>query len=82
MIEHFDKKEIRYVDYEDIHRHTTIGQMIEYLGDKWFEEIRFSGDPEGLVMLDDSFDDIYYMGNKGLCDALWEAVKEVLKTQK
>lgn len=34
MIEHFDKKEIKNVDYEDIHRHTTIGQMIEFINSK------------------------------------------------
>ena len=47
----------------------NIGQMIEFLDEKWLEIL---GDWSGS-------DCDYFPDNKELCDALWEAVKEVLK---
>lgn len=44
-----------------------IGQMIEFLGDDWYED---------LIKID--FDTLKGNQNK-LCDALWKAVKDKLK---
>lgn len=50
----------------------SIGQMIEFLGDDWFEEVAdiigYGGDAH-----------IEGVSNKELCDLLWSACKEVLK---
>lgn len=58
----------------------SIGQMIEFLGKRWIEYIRYVYDPKNeLYKLEDSFDDIYIPNYEKLCDELWEAVKEVLE---
>ncbi len=68
-----------YNSKENICNTLTIGRMIELLGDGWIEEIRYVTDTPDVRKLSDSFDDIYFPRNSFLCDALWEAVKEVLE---
>lgn len=48
----------------------TIGQMIEFLGDDWLEKVDKEPIGDGCL---------YPPNNKYFCDALWQAVKEVLE---
>ena len=55
-----------YVLYEKL----NIGQMIGFLGDRWF----FNITPDAQYD-EDVVHDLCEIKNNGLCDALWEAVK-------
>jgi hypothetical protein len=48
-----------------------IGQMIEFLGDDWYQECSIGQKITGDYVLPD---------NNNLCNMLWEAVKHKLKT--
>ena len=52
----------------------TIGDMIEFLGDRWWHELTNSGYYNSLR---EKF--IFIVKNEELCDALFEAVKGVLE---
>lgn len=53
----------------------TIGLMIEFLESDFFELGRFSADEFQVTMMDMTKQYV----KRELCDALWEAVKELLK---
>jgi hypothetical protein len=53
-----------------------IGQMIELLGDKWVEKVYYA-----LENIVDGGCDILKNYEGELCDALWEAVKEILNRE-
>ena len=59
----------------------NIGQMIEFLDEqKKFHFISLEGVPEWVVSFGEYLrEDAYFSRDKELCDALWEAVKEVLE---
>jgi len=48
----------------------TIGEMIEYLGDKWIFNI---------IELNNVFTTIEWVKNKNLCNQLWEDLKKINK---
>ena len=63
-------------DYDAV---TSIGQMIEYLGDD-LDDISNNKDNDWTVYIDDNEPlDPNPFYSKELCDALWEAVKYKLK---
>ena len=60
------KADIKYIKYCHL-SNITIGVMIKFLGDDWYENKElFVGDNDCGV---------HYVGAKELCDALWSAVK-------
>jgi hypothetical protein len=48
----------------------SIGQRIEYLGDDWYTHV--------MLQNEEDLKQFLVTKNEVLCDALWEAVKEVL----
>jgi hypothetical protein len=63
-----------YADKTPFHEWFTIGRMIEFLGKEWFRFISVQNAKDLTQFL--------VVKNEELCDALWEAVKDVLKTYK
>ena len=82
QVNSLSKKQLdRYCDYCDkkeigseVSPRMNIGEMIEFLGKDWWKDL-FTWD-YGEVNHFDQFEDIE------LCDALWEALKEVLNGKK
>ena len=59
------------MDGRDYNPLLSIGQMIEFLGDEWFTYIALQNK--------DDLKQFMVAKNDVLCDALWQAVKEVLE---
>lgn len=70
-----------YIGKDEQHFFLTIGQMIEFLGHR-LVDIDFGNDFDGPIvdMITDKIDKKGEFQAKELCDGLWEAVKEVLKS--
>jgi len=66
-----------FVDNPNVYIPLSIGQMIEFLGDDWYQMIIESGDCNV-----GSCNTVYKSYEGELCDALFEAVKESLHKER